>query len=266
MVISGNLLLSALFFLPITASAAPLYDVDDNGNVVIDSVIDEDTGEVTQLPEPVTDDSQFEEAMDNGTVDSDALSSPVSEEDQISAEEDTLEAQEASDPNDLLVDAPTAVLYAASAASVGDFDPDNCIIYSASYSSYTGYLLIPASYYEQIYVDENGVIWNVGNGSVSCRFVSSLSVSDSDYAMRAVTLYSVVQDNASTVYNYGSLTRVRTYYQSSSRLTYTDYWGPITTDSDLSNLSRNSVVSLRLGIYMILAVFLIGGFLCYRKH
>lgn len=253
-------------FIPIPAQAAPLYNVDDSGNMIIDSVLDESTGEVMVLPDPITDDTTYEEVIDDAGINSDDLSTPESETDSLSAPEDLLEAQEASDQDLNTMAAPSAVLYADRSASVGNFDPENCIIYSASYGSNSGYLLIPASYYEQIYIDDSGVIWNVGNGNISCRFVSSLGLSDSDYNISAVTIYSVVQDNASTIYKEGSLTRIRTYYQSSSRLTYTDYWGAITTVDDLSNLQRSPIVSVKLGLYMILAVLLIGGFLCYRKR
>lgn len=261
--------MSALFlclFIPIPALAAPLYNVDDSGNLIIDSVIDESTGEVTDLPDPITDDTTYEEVISDAGLNSDDLSTSESETDSLSTPEDLLEAQEASDQDFNSMDAPSAVLYADRAASVGNFDPENCIIYSASYGSNSGYLLIPASYYEQIYIDDSGVIWNVGNGNISCRFVSSLGLSDSDYNISSVTIYSAVQDNASTIYNERSLTRIRTYYQSSSRLTYTDYWGAITTADDLSNLQRSPIVSVKLGLYMILAVLLIGGFLCYRKR
>ena len=55
-------------FIPIPAQAAPLYNVDDSGNMIIDSVLDESTGEVTVLPDPITDDTTYEEVIDDAGI------------------------------------------------------------------------------------------------------------------------------------------------------------------------------------------------------
>lgn len=251
--------------LPLTALASPVYDIDESGNLVIGSVIDDDTGVSVPLDEPITDDREFEE-IDNGSDLDSVVSDQESEADQVQALEDQVQVPEASDPDavGLTEDVSAAVATYAVTASV--FDPDNCIIYSATYNGGSYYLLIPASYYDQIYIDENGVIWNVGDGSINCRLVPSLSVADNEWNYKGVIIYSVVQDNSSYSFNNGSLTRVRSYYQSNGRLSSSDSWGAITTDGDHSKLARNATFSIRLVLYDILAVILIGGFLCYRKQ
>jgi hypothetical protein len=251
--------------LPLTALASPVYDIDESGNVVIDSVVDDDTGVSQPLDTPITDDRDFEEIQDGSNVDS-IISDQESEADQVQDPEAAVQDPEASDPDIISSDTDLSPVMAAYSATASVFDPDNCIIYSASYNGGSYYLLIPASYYDQIYIDENGVVWNVGDGSINCRLVPSLSVADNEWNYKGVTIYSVVQDSSSYSYNNGSLTRVRSYYQSNGRLSSSDSWGAITTNGDHSKLARNATFSIRLVLYDILAVILIGGFLCYRKQ
>ena len=251
--------------LPLTALASPVYDIDESGNVVIDSVVDDDTGISQPLDSPIADDRDFEE-IDHGTDVDSIISDQESETDQVQDPEAAVQDPEASDPDIISSDTDLSPVMAAYSATASVFDPDNCIIYSASYNGASYYLLIPASYYDQIYIDDNGVIWNVGDGNISCRLVPSLSVSDNEWDYLGVTIYSVVQDNSQYSYNNGSLTRVRSYSLSSGRLYSSDSYGAITTTGDHSKLARNSTFSVRLVLYQILAVLLIGGFLCYRKQ
>lgn len=253
--------------LDIRVDASPIYDTDEDGNIVIDELLDESNGNVTVLDEPLYTDDEILEVVPDGTNVTDNLLIEESKEDEVLSSEILLEDETSSTVYDIEDDS-SIMSYASPRAVVsGEFTPDSCIIYSASYSGGSGYLLIPTEFYDCLYVDDNGVLWNVGEVVVNGRFVSDLSISSSDYNVCLVSINSLLTSTPQNAYSYGSYTRTREYYESNSRLSYDDVYGEYTINGDLSSYSRDNDFTIKLILMMILAVILLGGFLvCYRQR
>lgn len=251
------------------ASSLPSYSTNDNGEIVVDGEFSED-GEKTTYDEPVSVE-EFEEIEgdeDSGIIDS-SLSDGIDETVPLPGSEDLEDVQAAPSEVSFSDDAPVAV-YASDFRTVSSvFKPENCLMYDITYNGSACTLLIPASYYESIYIDDNGVIWNVGNSTVQGRIIFSDSIDDSDYDMYLVQIVSCIGSTSapSTAYTGKSLTEVRHYYVGNyDRVQFTSSYGAITTNGDNSNLSRNSVAVNKLMFSILIALLLGGGFLCYRRH
>lgn len=258
-------------FAPIKTNAAslPSYSTSDDGEIVVDGEFSED-GEKTTYDEPITV-PEFEEIEgddDSGINDSD-VSDEIVQEVPVPSQETLLENQETPAEISLSDAAPSAV-YASDLCTVSSvFEPENCLMYDISYNGNACTLLIPASYYEQIYIDDNGVIWNVGNTTIQGRIIFSDNINDSDYDMYLVQIVSCIGSTSapSTAYTGKSLTEIRHYYLGSyDRIQYTSSYGALTTNRDNSNLSRNPVAINKLMFTILIALLLGGGFLCYRRH
>lgn len=259
--------------MPIKSKAAslPSYSTDENGEIVVDGEFLDD-GEKITYDEPVTVE-EFEESSevgeDDAGIDDRSLPDEDAETVSLPGSENLADVQAAS--SEILVSdiAPVAV-YASDLRTVSSaFKPQNCLMYDITYNGDTCTLLIPASYYESIYIDDNGVIWNVGNSTVQGRIIFSDSVDDSEYDMYLVQIVSCIGSTSapSTAYTGKSLTEIRHYYLSSyDRIQYTSSYGALTTTGDNSNLSRTPVAVNKLMFTIIIALILGGGFLCYRRH
>lgn len=250
------------------AAALPSYSTND-GEIVVDGEFSED-GEKTTYNEPITvpEFEKIEGDEDSGINDSNVFDEIVQEA-SLPSSETLLETQ--TTPSEIsLSDASPAAVYASDLRTVSSaFRPENCLMYSITYNGSACTLLIPALYYEQIYIDDNGVIWNVGNSIIQGRIIFSDSINDSDYDMYLVQIVSCIGSTSapSTAYTGKSLTEVRHYYLGSyDRIQYSSSYGAITTDGDNSNLSRNPVAVNKLMFTIIIALILGGGFLCYRRH
>lgn len=94
-------------------------------------------------------------------------------------------------------------------------------------SSYT--LLFSPSYADQLFVDAENHLWNMGTSTVQGRLIDG---GFDPYAAtgKLVYLSPCLGNNFSTINNYGSPNYVRTYYWSSGRLTYDDTYTLITVD------------------------------------
>lgn len=257
--------------MPIKSKAAslPSYSTNDDGEIVVDGEFSED-GEKTTYDEPITV-PEFEEieGEDDAGINDSNVSDEIVQEVTVPSDETLLENQTA--PSEVsLYDASPASVYASDLRTVSStFKPENCLIYDITYNGTVCTLLIPASYYESIYIDDNGVIWNVGNSTIQGRIVFSDTINDSDYDMYLVQITSCIGSTSapSQAYSYRSLTEVRHYYLSDSdRIRYTSSYGALTTTGDNSNLSRTPVAVNKLMFSIIIALLLGGGFLCYRRH
>ena len=267
----GLLLFFIVLFVPIKSNAAslPSYSTNDDGEIVVDGEFSED-GEKTTYDEPLSV-PEFEEieGEEDARIDDSNVSDEIVQEVPIPSQETLLETQTAPSEISLLDSAPVA-LYASDLRTVSSvFEPENCLVYDITYNGTACTLLIPASFYEQIYIDDNGVIWNVGNSTIQGRIIFSDRINDSDYDMYLVQIVSCIGSTSapSTAYTGKSLTEVRHYYLSSyDRVQYTSSYGALTTVGDHSNLSRNSVAVSKLMFTILIALLLGGGFLCYRRH
>lgn len=253
------------------ASALPSYSTDDDGNIVVDGEFSED-GEKTTYNEPVTVD-EFEETSevgeDSAGINDSSLPNETVEAVSLPDSENLPNVQAA--PSEVFVSdiAPVAV-YASDLRTVSStFKPENCLMYPITYNGSSCTLLIPAIYYDSIYVDDNGVIWNVGNSTIQGRIIFSDSINDSDYDMYLVQIVSCIGSTSApqTAYTGKSLTEVRHYYIGNyDRIQYTSSYGAITTNGDNSNLSRNPVAVNKLMFTIVIALILGGGFICYRRR
>lgn len=251
------------------ASSLPSYSTNDEGEIVVDGEFSED-GEKTTYDEPITV-PEFEEIegdVDAGINDSN-VSDEVVQEVPLPSQEALLENQTSPSEVPVSYASPSAV-YASDTRTVSStFEPENCLIYRITYNGSACTLLIPASYYDSIYIDDNGVIWNVGNSTIQGRIIFSDTINDSDYDMYLVQILSCIGSTSapSQAYSYRSLTEVRHYYlRDSDRIRYTSSYGALTTTGDNSNLSRNPVAVNKLMFTIVIALMLGGGFLCYRRH
>lgn len=253
------------------ASALPSYSIDDDGNIVVDGEFSED-GEKTTYDEPVSVE-EFEETIEVGDDNAGINDSSLPDEDveavSLPSTKTVLESQAA--PSEISVsDASPAAVYAADTYAVSSvFKPQNCLMYDITYNGNACTLLIPASYYECIYIDDNGVIWNVGNSTIQGRIVFSDNINDSDYDMYLVQIVSCIGSTSapSTAYTGKSLTEVRHYYLGNyDRIQYESSYGALTTTGDYSNLSRNPVAVNKLMFTILIALLLGGGFICYRRR
>ena len=269
--VSGLLLCFIVFLLPIktNASSLPSYSTTDNGDIVVDGEFSED-GEKTTYDEPVSvEEFQEIEGEDDARIDDCGLPDKNIEEVLLPGSEDLENVQTAPSEVSLSDVAPIAVYPSDFHIVSSAFKPENCLIYDITYNGTACTLLIPASYYESVYIDDNGVIWNVGVDNIKGRIIFSDTVDDSEYDMYLVQILSCISSLSapSQAYANRSLTEVRHYYlESSDRIRYESYYGAITTIRDNSNLSRNSVAVNKLMFSILIALLLGGGFLCYRRH
>lgn len=267
----GVLLYCMMFTVPIKSNAAslPSYSTNDDGEIVVDGEFSED-GEKTTYDKPISV-SEFEEIEgddDAGIVDS-SLPDETLETVSLPGSENLENVQAA--PSEISVsDASPAAVYAADLRTVSStFKPENCLMYPITYDGSSCTLLIPASYYDSIYIDDNGVIWNVGNSTIQGRIIFSDSINDSDYDMYLVQIVSCICSTSapSTAYTGKSLTEIRHYYIGNyDRIQYSSTYGAITTNGDNSNLSRNPVAVNKLMFTIVIALLLGGGFICYRRR
>ena len=268
---TGVLLLFIVLFAPIKTNAAslPSYSTNDDGEIVVDGEFSED-GEKTTYDEPITV-PEFEEIEgdDDAGIDDSNVSDEIVQEVPLPSQETFSENQ--TSPSEIsLPDAAPAAVYASDLRTVSSvFKPENCLIYPITYNGSACTLLIPASFYDGIYIDDNGVIWNVGNSTIQGRIIFSDSLDDSDYDMYLVQIVSCIGSTSapSTAYTGKSLTEVRHYYLGGhDRIQYSSSYGAITTNGDNSNLSRTPVAINKLMFTIIIALLLGGGFVCYRRH
>ena len=260
-----------MFTVPIKSNAAslPSYSTNDDGEIVVDGEFSED-GEKITYDEPISV-PEFEEieGENDAGIDNSNVSDEIVQEVPVPSQETSLETQTA--PSEISIsDASPAAVYAADAYAVSStFEPENCLRFSVTYNSRPATLLIPASFYESVWVDDNGVIWNVGTTTISGRLIFSDTINDSDYDMYLVQILSCISSTSapSSVFNNGSLTEVRHYYLGSqNRIQYTSSYGSLTSTGDNSILSRNPVAVNKLMFTIVIALLLGGGFICYRKH
>lgn len=247
------------------ASNLPSYSTDDDGNIVVDGEFTEE-GEKVTFNYPVSVD-EYEGNLDGSNNDNFVSDEEISL-DTSETSPDLLEGSETSDSLFSSYDSPTSIAFSASNALSVDFRPDNCIRYSTTYNGSDCFLLIPASYYDSVYIDGNGVLWNVGNNTITGRLLFRDSISDSDYDSYWIVINSCIgsTNSPSVMFSGGSLTEIRHYYLESGRIRYTSSYGAISINGDTSNYSRNLDANFKLIGTIVIALLMIGGFLCLRKR
>jgi len=248
----ASLMCSILFTSLEVNATAPLYGFDENGEMAIVGEIEETGNEV--IYDEVSQDGL---SVDDGTVSDVAETQVETEILQETMEETSVYS----------IDDTASVSYAATTFALNsDFDPDSCLQYQVSAAGYSGILMIPTSYKESIYVDSDGIMWNVGDSSVVGRLFLSRSVSTGDYEQYIVTVRSCLTNSASNVYTNGSLSSVQHYYVSSSRIISDTYYGDVIVEDEMSNFANDD--SFKTNLYLLIIIFILlgGGIICFSKH
>ena len=102
----------------------------------------------------------------------------------------------------------------------------NALRYSVRFNGTAYTLLLPASYVNQVYIDENGYLWNMGTSAISGRlFVGTFDPTANTGDM--LYLNPCLGNNFSANYHYGSPNYRRHYYWSSGSLRSTDTYGVV---------------------------------------
>lgn len=115
------------------------------------------------------------------------------------------------------------------AASLAISDEDgivNALRYSVRFNGTDYVLLLPANYVDQVYIDENGYLWNMGTSTISGRlFVGAFNPTATSGDL--LYLNPCLGNNFSANNNYGSPNYRRHYYWSSGSLRSTDTYGVV---------------------------------------
>lgn len=134
----------------------------------------------------------------------------------------------------------------------------NVLRYSVRINGTAYTLLLSPSYINQVYIDDDGYLWNMGTNSINGR----LFIGDFDpTASTGYLLYlnPCLGNNFNANHNYGSPNYVRRYYWSSNRLTYDDTYGIVLVEESPFTFFQGDTLT-----YVI--IFLIGGvLLCLWK-
>lgn len=125
-------------------------------------------------------------------------------------------------------------------------------------SDYT--LLFSPSLLDQLFVDSQGRLWNMGTAQVQGRVFDG---SFDPYASSGTLVYLApcLGNNFSAIYNYGSPNWFREYYWSSGRLTYDDTYVQI-------QVTETHYPARTSDLPMYLLIFLVGGgvLLCWLNR
>jgi len=141
---------------------------------------------------------------------------------------------------------------------------NNVVIYEGTWGSRSYRAVFPAAYEQYLIVTEDGYLYNVSGSSVTGRLFEG-KVDYEEYEYSSLVLNSVLGNVASSIYNYGYPSYVRTYYVSDyDRIASTDTYGLFKVDNIVRTDSGDPV---RIGNNYMLVLMMIGGmmFLCLLK-
>lgn len=130
----------------------------------------------------------------------------------------------------------------------------NCIRYNITFNGSSYVLLLSPSYINQLYVDKQGYLWNMGSSSIQGRcFSGSFNpTADTGYLLY---LAPCLGNNFSLNHNYGSPNYLRRYYWSSGNLRYSDSYGVVrVADPESFSFFQGDTLT-----YVI--IFILGGIL-----
>lgn len=157
-------------------------------------------------------------------------------------------------------------------ASAFALDPEfginsNVIIYEGTWGNTSYRAVFPAEYEQYLIVTDEGYLYNLSGSAVTGRLFSG-DVNYEEYEYSSLILNSVLGNVASTIYQYGYPSYMRTYYLNTSgsydRIASTDTYGLFKVD----NIVRtNSADPERVNGNYLIILLMIGGMqlLCYMK-
>lgn len=105
----------------------------------------------------------------------------------------------------------------------------NVLRFDIAFNNHDYILLIPPEYVDNLYIDSNNRLWNMSTSNITGRIVDA-EFNPLVTEGKLMYLSPCLGNNFSTVNEYGSPNYMRTYYWSSSRLTYSTSYGVITVN------------------------------------
>ena len=145
-----------------------------------------------------------------------------------------------------------------------DFGIDhNVIIYEGTWGGTSYRAVFPAEYEQYLIVTDEGYLYNLSGSSVTGRLFQD-EVDYTDYEYSSLVLNSVLGNVASTIYNNGYPSYVRSYYLSNGRITNSDQYGLFRVDRIVRTDSSDP---MRITNNYLLILMMIGGMqlLCFMK-
>lgn len=254
-----------------TASGSNADEIIDDGLSDIDSDL-ELSGSIDELDEEVEEDilDEDEEDLydDEAVLSSDALAY-LEDIDRLVADIHTeIVPSEVSDQGQysvsLMSDGEVSEF-----SLTGDFAIDNnVVIYEGTFSGTSYRLVFPAEYEQYLIVTDDGHLYNLSGSTLTGRLFSGSDVDYLEYEYSSFVLNSVLGNVASTIYNYGYPSYMRSYYLSTSgsydRISYNDTYGLFVVNNIVRTVSSDPV---QVNNYYTLILMMIGGMmlLCFFK-
>ena len=143
----------------------------------------------------------------------------------------------------------------------------NVIIYEGTWGNTSYRAVFPAEYEQYLIVTDEGYLYNLSGSAVTGRLFSG-DVNYEEYEYSSLILNSVLGNVASTIYQYGYPSYMRTYYLNTSgsydRITSTDTYGLFKVDRIVRTGSADPE---RVNGNYLIILLMIGGMqlLCYMK-
>lgn len=146
--------------------------------------------------------------------------------------------------------------------------PDHDVVYIFGMFNGDNYtLLVPADVYPNLWVGENGVLYNVSSSNITCRLFYGGTFDPSDYNYRNLTLYPLLGNSANNLYRYDYLSYMTYYYRgssSSSLQSSTTYGNFYVEDIEIQ---RSLDISYRSYYVSVVSLFVLGVIvLCFWKN
>ena len=200
--------------------------VDDDD---ISSAFDDRPDFYYESMEDMNDDEVLKRILAEVVSISDSMGGPVATpSDATRPDSDALEDEEIS-PDGEEVDTASYTLDADSFAQGSEDTYVNVLRFDITFNNHDYILLIPPEYVDNLYIDGNDRLWNMSTSNITGRIVDA-GFNPLVTEGKLMYLSPCLGNNFSTVNEYGSPNYMRTYYWSSSRLTYSTSYGVITVN------------------------------------
>lgn len=204
----------------------PDEDLDEDGAL---SVFDERPDFYYDSLEDMNDDEVLKHILSEVISINDSMAGPAATpSDAPPPDSDTLEDAE----NSLDGEEADATSYTLDADFFAQGSEDtyvNVLRFDITFNNHDYILLIPPEYVDNLYIDSNDRLWNMSTSNITGRIVDA-EFNPLVTEGKLMYLSPCLGNNFSTVNEYGSPNYMRTYYWSSSRLTYSTSYGVITVN------------------------------------
>lgn len=154
--------------------------------------------------------------------------------------------------------------------SSGSLPDHDVFTVTGTFDNTTYTIVFPLEYRPYIWVDSDGVLYNISSSNITGRAFPGGTFDSTSYNYYIFTFRSMLGSNASTIYNYGYLSSLQYYYRSTSgnqqNLTSTTTYGNFYVDEDGIVEYRSLAVDYKSYYVAVVILFVLGGvWLCYWK-